>query len=395
MGSYLSDKEIEQLLTAIKESDFTPSEFSSQNKTKKYKIYNFKKPEKFNKQQIKNFRLLANNFAFKLKEFFNFNLGLDLSISTPSILQFTIEELERVTPKDSNNIPIRLDSFKSSDFGLLTFDSLFSDKILKQVCGYTINDYNTYAFSQTQKNLFKTFILDFPSFYENLFVFKDLFESHYQPKIIKEIKNFFFNCCQIGVLITFEYLINKKQEGVLTLFFPETFFNKTAKEKLKSSPFFIRKDFSNKGTIDLNKLKGTEIEINLRGYTKKSVKDILNLKKQDILNFDDLFSCVGDNKLFKIDGGRAMNKEEESMTLRADSIKLDNLEVEVYAVLGHNKISFKKLINLAEGSIIEFIEDFTEPVSIYANNVLIGKGEVVISDDDKFSVKITELEEKK
>ena len=53
MNEVLSQDEIDQLLNAISSGDTDTDEFKPVNSTRKIKIYDFKRPSKFSKEQLR------------------------------------------------------------------------------------------------------------------------------------------------------------------------------------------------------------------------------------------------------------------------------------------------------------------------------------------------------
>lgn len=64
--------------------------------------------------------------------------------------------------------------------------------------------------------------------------------------------------------------------------------------------------------------------------------------------------------------------------------------VNVRAELGRTRMPIKELLAVTQGTVIGFEELAGEPLSIYANNVLIAKGEVVVIGD-KFGIRVTDV----
>jgi flagellar motor switch protein FliN/FliY len=58
--------------------------------------------------------------------------------------------------------------------------------------------------------------------------------------------------------------------------------------------------------------------------------------------------------------------------------------------LGRKHIPLKDIKEMGEGTIIELEKLAGEPLDVYANNVFIGKGEVVVIDEN-FGIRITEV----
>ncbi|MEM9013960.1 MAG: flagellar motor switch protein FliN [Pseudomonadota bacterium] len=69
---------------------------------------------------------------------------------------------------------------------------------------------------------------------------------------------------------------------------------------------------------------------------------------------------------------------------------LDNVPVKVSAVLGKVRIEVSKLRALGDGAIIELNRKVGEPIDLYINDRLIGRGELVIVDGS-LGVTMTEI----
>ena len=68
---------------------------------------------------------------------------------------------------------------------------------------------------------------------------------------------------------------------------------------------------------------------------------------------------------------------------------LMDVELELSAILGSTDMCIKKILELTKGSIIELENKTAEPIDLLVNGKLIGKGEVVIIEDN-FGLRITD-----
>ena len=77
---------------------------------------------------------------------------------------------------------------------------------------------------------------------------------------------------------------------------------------------------------------------------------------------------------------------------------IDNLgngiDVNVSVELGSASLRIHQLLKLGRGAVVELDRTLNDYVDIYANNILIGHGEVVITEDETIGVSITELVKK-
>ena len=68
-----------------------------------------------------------------------------------------------------------------------------------------------------------------------------------------------------------------------------------------------------------------------------------------------------------------------------------NVDVDISVVLGQSSLRVNQLLKLGRGAVVELEQRTSDPVVIYANDVLIARGEVVITAGDKIGVTLTEL----
>ena len=68
-----------------------------------------------------------------------------------------------------------------------------------------------------------------------------------------------------------------------------------------------------------------------------------------------------------------------------------NVDVDISVVLGQANLRVNQLLKLGRGAVVELEQKTSDPVEIFANDVLIARGEVVITSGDKIGVTLTEL----
>ncbi len=68
-----------------------------------------------------------------------------------------------------------------------------------------------------------------------------------------------------------------------------------------------------------------------------------------------------------------------------------NVDVDISVVLGQSNLRVNQLLKLGRGAVVELEQRTSDPVEIFANDVLIARGEVVITAGDKIGVTLTEL----
>ena len=70
---------------------------------------------------------------------------------------------------------------------------------------------------------------------------------------------------------------------------------------------------------------------------------------------------------------------------------LMDIPIRVQVVLGTRKLPMAALFDLSRGSVIEFDRKVGEPVDLLANERLIARGEIQVTDDGRLSISITEI----
>lgn len=68
----------------------------------------------------------------------------------------------------------------------------------------------------------------------------------------------------------------------------------------------------------------------------------------------------------------------------------EEIKVNISVTLGTADLRVHQLLKLGRGAVVELDRDVNDYVDIYANDVLIGHGEVVITETDKIGISITD-----
>ncbi|ABC23965.1 FliM/FliN family flagellar motor switch protein [Rhodospirillum rubrum] len=84
-----------------------------------------------------------------------------------------------------------------------------------------------------------------------------------------------------------------------------------------------------------------------------------------------------------------MADEQDSKRISKQAVY--TVPVEISVVLGKAVLRVNQLLKLGRGAVVELEQKISEPVEIYANDILVARGEVIITDGDKIGVTLTEL----
>ena len=79
-----------------------------------------------------------------------------------------------------------------------------------------------------------------------------------------------------------------------------------------------------------------------------------------------------------------------SMAIKHSSgYSADDINVKVSISLGSTNLRVYQLLRLGRGAVVELDRNINDDVDIYADDVLIGHGEVIVTDDDNIGISVT------
>lgn len=80
--------------------------------------------------------------------------------------------------------------------------------------------------------------------------------------------------------------------------------------------------------------------------------------------------------------------------LKKQSLSGDEITVDISVTLGTADLRVQQLLKLGRGAVVELDRNVNDYVDIYANNILIGHGEVVISENETIGISVTDIVKK-
>jgi flagellar motor switch protein FliM len=99
MGDVLSQSEIDALLSSISSGDVDIDEVKNKEEEKKIKVYDFKRPDKFSKDQLRTLQMIHETFARLVTTMLSGQLRANCHIQVTSVDQITYEEFIRSIPE--------------------------------------------------------------------------------------------------------------------------------------------------------------------------------------------------------------------------------------------------------------------------------------------------------
>ena len=80
--------------------------------------------------------------------------------------------------------------------------------------------------------------------------------------------------------------------------------------------------------------------------------------------------------------------------LKKQSLYGDQITVDISVTLGTADLRVQQLLKLGRGAVVELDRNVNDYVDIYANNILIGHGEVVITENETIGISVTDIVKK-
>ncbi len=79
------------------------------------------------------------------------------------------------------------------------------------------------------------------------------------------------------------------------------------------------------------------------------------------------------------------------MPVNKNILSNEDITVNLSVTLGTADLRVHQLLKLGRGAVVELDRDINDYVDIYANDVLIGHGEVVVTDNETIGISVTDM----
>ncbi len=79
------------------------------------------------------------------------------------------------------------------------------------------------------------------------------------------------------------------------------------------------------------------------------------------------------------------------MPINKNILSNEDITVNISVTLGTADLRVHQLLKLGRGAVVELDRDINDYVDIYANDVLIGHGEVVVTDNETIGISVTDM----
>ena len=424
MADVLSSDEIDQILSAINTGESASEEFRPASSGRKIKIYDFKRPDKFSMDQLRNISIIHEHFARLVTGSTSAKCRSMCHAHVASVDQFTYEEFIRSIPTPTTLAVISMKPIIGN--ALLEIDPVVTFAMLDKILGGCGDTSKTqHELTDIEESIMKGVILKIiDNLRESWQAILDL-----QPELVKIETNPQFAQIVPGtemvVLVSLEFKIDDA-EGMINLCVPFLTIEPVLGRFSNQNYFNSKKGDARKLNIgNFENLKKTiRAEILRKEITIEQLNSLLESKENIIIDdrpsftgklyMDDI--CVGEFGMDKDSGGsKALAKKaaaansshitinilkkewkseknymEEKNNVLETKGALKDIKVQLIVELGRTVRNLEEVTEFYEGTILELDKLAGEPVDLFANNVKIGLGEVVVIDDS-FGIRITKI----
>jgi len=410
----LSEDEIDQLLTAINAGDTEPEEAA--DGTRKIKIYDFKRPDKFSKEQIRTISMMHDTFARLATTSLTALLRSKVHVFVASVDQLTYEEFVRSVPTPTTLAIISMEPLKGN--ALMEIDPAITFTMIDRLFGgpgegSKFNHELTEIESTMMEGVIVRLLGNLREAWTGVLDLRPrLIQIDTNPQFAQIVPP-----SDMVVLVTLEASVCDV-EGMINICFPYPTIEPVI-EKLSYSFWFSSSNSVLTASKKPELVNREDMPVTLcaeilrRDYP---LGEIIEWKKgTNILPLCHLtpkhcWLRLGDRRVWycemmedeknypkkvvivdhaKMPFGTEDRRMELSNVNPFVANALEIARVKVTVELGATSKTVKEIFGLGEGTILELDKLAGEPLDVKANGVLIAKGEAVVIDEN-FGVRITE-----
>lgn len=333
-GDTLSQSDIDKLLSSLTagleqeegEVPFNAAIVDTFDEDRKgYKLYNFRRPDKFSKDHLKALQDIHREFSRQLALILSTYLRLNVEIDVVSVDQLTYDEFSRSLPNPVTIGVLELNPLPGQVFLGISHEIVSSvvDRMLGGV-GYS----ETKARELTDieealvKKVFDKIIKTLEKAWKSIFPVRGLVVGIDTNSVLAQLAS----PGEVVALITFEIQVANKYSGLLSLCFPypvlETVIDQLSTQQIYQTKGKIT-SMEDKQKI-LNKLSNTNVKINVMlGNTDITIGDFIDLKIGDVIKLE---NSINDKLLVKVNNipkflGRPGTKKNKVSISIVDKIK--------------------------------------------------------------------------
>ncbi len=287
MADVLSQNEIDSLLSALSSGDVDVEEIKKESESQQVKTYDFRRPDKLSKEQMRTLQMIHENMARLLTTILSTHLRAMVSFEVASIEQLSYEEFIRSLPEPTIIGISELKPFNGQfifeinpDIGFVIIDRLFGGlgKPFDRIRSFTDIE------KVVLRKVINWFLAGIPEAWENIIrVEPSLREVESNPQFIQVVPS-----NDMTILITLQAKI-ANSEGLINICIPYIMIEPIV-DKLNAQQWFsnTRQEQTAQHIKALkNRIQKAKIDVHAElGTTMLTVTDLLYLQTGDVIKLD-------------------------------------------------------------------------------------------------------------
>lgn len=287
MADVLSQNEIDSLLSALSSGDVDVEEMKKETEDQQIKVYDFRRPDKLSKEQMRTLQMIHENLARLLTTILSTHLRAMVDFEVASIEQLSYEEFIRSLPEPTIIGISDLKPFNGQfifeinpDIGFVIIDRLFGGlgRSFDQVRPFTDIE------KVVLKKVINWFLSGFPESWENIIrVEPRLREIESNPQFIQVVPS-----NDMTILITLQAKI-ANSEGLINICIPYIMIEPIV-DKLNAQQWFsnTRKEQTAQHIKSLkSRIQRARIDLTSElGKSTMTVTDMLYLQQGDVIKLN-------------------------------------------------------------------------------------------------------------
>ena len=334
MNEVLSQDEIDQLLTAISSGETDTDDYKPVNSAKKIKMYDFKRPDKFSKEQLRTVSIMHETFARLTTTSLSAQLRSLVHVHVASVEQITYEEFIRSIPNPTTLAVINMDPLKGN--AVLEIDPAITFCMIDRLFGgrgLTSGNKNrdlTDIEQEVMEGVIVRILANIREAWTQVIDLRPRFaQIETNPQFAQIVPP-----TEMVVLITLETKVGE-EEGMMNFCIPYLVLEPIV-SKLSSQYWFssVRKNSTTQylGTI---KQQLTSVDMDVVadfGSINLPIRDVLSLRVGDVIRLsnikvgDPLSLSVGNEKKFYCQPGVVGKKMAVQITGKVENVESDEFE---------------------------------------------------------------------
>ena len=417
MTNILSQNEIAQLIAAINAGNTESEDFRPASDARKIKIYDFKRPDKFSREQIRTVSMLHETFARLTANSLSVQLRSMVHVNVASVDQLTYEEFIRSIPTPTTLAVINMDPLQ--DNAILEIDPDVTFFIIDRLCGGPGDGIKfRHELTDIEQSIMERVIVRLlgnlrEAWTQIIDLRPRLCQIDTNPQFAQIVPP-----TDMTVLITMEVKASDA-EGMINFCIPyitvEPIIGKLSTQLWFSIYESNYTPFRNDTLVNREDIPvKLTAEILRRDYPLREIKEWkegTNIIPLCHLTPNHCYLRLGDRRVWycemmedeksypkkivaieyaKMPFGTEDRRMEMSKVNPVVGNALEMALMKVTVELGATVKTVKEVFDIGKGTILELDKLAGEPLDVKANGVLIAKGEAVVIDEN-FGVRITEI----